>query len=155
MKKILLLVSLLALCLCGCYQSVRLTLACPRLSLPDSLRVQGLGRYYNRTMDVEWLDAEIPRDSVESYLKNAIPSHLSRAGADSTRAKLIEETLDKAIRQWHYYRNTLSGDYKVIGYQKYWFQIGSAIGVAIIKDCTIVGDIHFPEVKSMTGEIIK
>lgn len=155
MKKLILVVFLLALGLCGCYQSVRLTLACPRLSLPDSLRAQGLGRYYNRTMDVEWLDTEIPRDSVESYLKKTIPDHLSRAGADSARPKLIAETLDKAIQQWHYYRNNLSGDYKVIGYQKYWFQIGSAIGVAMIKDCTIVGDIHFPEVKSMTGEVVK
>jgi hypothetical protein len=155
MKKIILLVFLAALCFCGCYQSVRETLTCPRLSLPDSLRVQGLGRYYNKTMDVEWLDAAIPRDSVESYLRKAIPDHLSRAGSDNARAKLIEETLQKAIQQWHYYQNNLSGNYIVVNYQKYWFQIGSAVGVAIIKDCTIVGDIHFPEVKSMTGEIVK
>ncbi len=155
MKKIVLLVSMLALGLCGCYQSVRLTLDCPRLSLPDSLRAQGLGRYYNRTMDVEWLDAAIPRDSVESYLEKSIPDHLSRAGSDSARPKLIKETLEKAIQQWHYYKSNLRGNYQVIGYQKYWFQIGSAVGVAIIKDCSILGDIHFPEVKSMTGEIVK
>jgi len=155
MKKIVLLVALLALGLCGCYQSVRLTLACPRLSLPDSLRAQGLGRYYNRTMDVEWLDTEIPRDSVESYLKKAIPDHLSRAGSDSARPQLIKETLEKAIQQWKYYKNNLTGNYVVVNYQKYWFQIGSAVGVAVIKDCSIVGDIHFPEVKSMTGEVVK
>jgi hypothetical protein len=154
MKKIALLLSLFALCLGGCAHSIRETLACPRLSLPDSIRAEGLGRYYNKTIDVEWLDAEIPKDSVESYLASTIPSHLSHAGTDSTRGKIIAETLQKAIQKWHDYKSQIKGDYKVANYRKYWFSVGSAVGIVLLRDCIIIGDIHYPEVASKGGAII-
>jgi hypothetical protein len=148
MKKFALLFSLLLPCLCGCYHDMQETLNCPWLTLPDSVRVQGLGRYYNKTIDIDWLNNEIPPDSVESFITKIVPGNYSSAAISAKdKAKIIAEVTDKSVGKWAEYKKKLTGDCRIAYYHKGWMYGGSVSGIVIIKGCTIIGDINFPEEK--------
>ena len=152
----MLLFSLLLLGLCGCYHGIQETLICPRLSLPDSVKAQGMGRYYDKTIDVDWLDNEIPGDSVETFIQRIIPEHYANTSLKAgQKEKLIAETVEQSIKKWKAFKKSIWGNYRVAYYHKAWFYSGSAAGLVLIKDCVIIGDIHFPEVAYWSGEIIQ
>jgi hypothetical protein len=156
MKKILLLVSLLALCFCGCYHSIRESLICPWLSLPETLKAQGLGRYNDKTIDIDWLDNELSPDSVEMFISRAVPQYYSTFfGADPERQKkVIADVIAQSIKKWEQYKKDISKEYRIAYYHKSWFYEGSAAGIVILNGCVIVADIHFPEIKGSSGELL-
>jgi len=158
MKRVagLIVVVLFSVMLGGCYHTLKEQLQCPWLSLSDSVRAQGLGRYYDKKIDVDWLDKEIPRDSVEAYLTKAIPKHIYDSDLSIEQKKeLAKKVLTKAINRWHTIKPVLIEGDIVAEYYKAWFQAGSTVGIVIIRGCTIIGDIHYPEIKAKTNEIIE
>lgn len=153
----LLLVSLMALCFCGCYHSIRESLICPRLNLPDEMKAQGLGRYNNQTIDIDWLDNELTPDSVETFIVRVVPQYYSTFfGVDPKRKmEAITEVINQSIQKWQQYAKNYSSEYRIAYYHKSWFYEGSAAGIVILKGCIIVGDIHFPELKGPSGELLQ
>jgi hypothetical protein len=138
----------ISLFLSSCYHDIKEKIQCPRFSLPDSIKAKGIGVYYDKRIDIDWLEKEIPRDKVESYLQTAIPEHIADAKLSATEKKaLIEKSLIQAIDQWYVYKLQLREDDVICNYRKAWWQSGTTAGVVILRGCTIIGDIHFPEIK--------
>ncbi len=157
MKKIILLVSLLALCVGGCYHSIRESLICPRLALPDTMKTQGLGRYNDEIIDIDWLDNELVPDSVEVFIRRIVPEYYSTfLGVDTARKKAaVTDVISRSINKWKTYEQEYSEDFRIAYYHKSWFYKGSAAGIVILHGCVIVGDIHFPEMSGSSGELLQ
>ena len=140
--------AIIAVALCSCYSGVAERINCPRFSLPDSVKSAGLAIYYNRKIDVDWLDEELPHDNIEQWLETAITKHISKSKiSDEEKTALTKKTIAEATARWQTYKAILKNDDLVCSYAKTWFQIGSTTGLVVIRNCTIIGDIHFPEMK--------
>lgn len=139
---------IIAIIMSSCYSDVTEKINCPRFSLPDSVRAEGLAIYYNRKIDVDWLDQELPHETVEQWLETTIPKHIAKSKLpDEEKAALTAKTLADAMGRWKRYKAILRNDDLVCSYAKTWFQIGSTNGLVIIRGCTIIGEIHFLEMK--------
>ena len=115
---------------------------------PDSVKAAGLGVYYNRKIDVDWLDKELTPESVDAWLPAEIKRHISKSKiSDEEKNKLTEKTIAQATAAWQKYKIILKSGDLICSYSKAWWQLGSTNGLVILRGCTVIGEIHFPEMK--------